>query len=98
MMDFGETDQVRAFRQTFENQMTGRLTGMIEELTGRKVLTYQSQIVFGPDRVFEIFVFDDQAPADSLAATAEGQLHGPAVGEVAEKDVGLDRPSQSGQE
>jgi len=48
MMDFGEEDKVRDFRQTFENQMTEKLTGMIEDLTGRKVLTYQSQILFGP--------------------------------------------------
>jgi hypothetical protein len=35
--------------------MTEQLSGMIEEITGRKVLTYQSQIVSGPDRVFENF-------------------------------------------
>ncbi|MCA1678706.1 MAG: DUF2294 domain-containing protein, partial [Actinobacteria bacterium] len=41
MLEFGEEDKVRDFRQTFENQMTERLTGLIEDLTGRKVLTYQ---------------------------------------------------------
>ncbi len=37
MLEFGQPDQVRQFRQLFENEMTGRLTDMIERLTGRKV-------------------------------------------------------------
>ena len=90
MLDFGEGDKVRDFRQTFENKMTERLTGMVEELTGRKVLTYQSQIMFGPDRVVEMFIFDDRARPEVIDATAEGQLSGEAVGEVADDDVGLD--------
>ena len=78
MLDFGQQDLVRSFRQTFENEMTQKLTGMIERLTGRKVLTYQSQILFEPDIVAELFVFD-KAPgggAEEIAATAEGQLAG----------------------
>src|SRR4051794_23030856 len=38
MVDFGQEDLVRNFRQEFENEMTSRLVGMVEELTGRKVL------------------------------------------------------------
>jgi uncharacterized protein YbcI len=34
----------------------------VEEITGRKVLTYHSQIVFHPVRAFEIFVLE---PASS---------------------------------
>jgi len=76
MLDFGQQDMVRNFRQTFENDMTQNLTGMIEELTGRKVLTYQSQILFDPDIVTELFVFDKAAGAgaEEIVATAEGQL------------------------
>jgi uncharacterized protein YbcI len=76
MLDFGQQDLVRHFRQTFENEMTQNLTGKIEELTGRKVLTYQSQILFDPDIVAELFVFD-KAPgggAEEIVATAQGQL------------------------
>ena len=76
MLDFGQHDLVRSFRQAFENEMTQNLTGKIEELTGRKVLTYQSQILFDPDIVAELFVFD-KAPgggAEEIVATAEGQL------------------------
>jgi uncharacterized protein YbcI len=75
MLDFDEEDLVRSFRQSFENKMTERLTDKIEELTGRKVLTYQSQILFDPDVVAELFVFDRAAPgSDEIVATAKGQL------------------------
>ncbi len=75
MLDFHEEDLVREFRQRFENKMTERLTDRIEELTGRKVLTYQSQILFGPDVVAELFVFDRAAPGSGeILATARGQI------------------------
>lgn len=74
MLDFGEVDQVRQFRQLFENRMTERLTGMIEDLTGRKVLTYQSQIMFDPDVVVEMFMFDSDGSPAAIRATAEAQF------------------------
>lgn len=75
MLDFGEEDQVRGFRQRFENKMTEQMTDKVEELTGRKVLTYQSQILFDPDMVVELFVFDRAVPgSDEIVATAKGQL------------------------
>ena len=58
MLEFGQADLVRNFRQQFENEMTGRLVTMIEGLANRTVLTYQSQVMFDPDVVVEIFVFD----------------------------------------
>ncbi len=94
MLDFGQADKVRDFRQTFENQMAERLTGTIEELTGRKVLTYQSQILFAPDRVIEMFVFDDTV-RKLTEATAKGQLTAAPVGEATEDDA-LDEPSAAG--
>jgi uncharacterized protein YbcI len=62
MLKAGREDTVRQFRQEFENEMTPRLISMVEQLTGRHVLNYQSQILFDPDMVVEIFVFDDNAP------------------------------------
>jgi uncharacterized protein YbcI len=62
MLKAGREDTVRQFRQEFENEMTPRLISMVEQLTGRHVLSYQSQILFDPDMVVEIFVFDDNAP------------------------------------
>jgi uncharacterized protein YbcI len=82
MVEFGREDEVRSFRQTFENEMTSRLTGMIEELTGRKVLGYQSQFLFEPEVVIEIFFFDENVGDEAVAATAVGQLRDPSIGEA----------------
>lgn len=95
MLDFGHQDLVRQFRQTFENEMTERLSDMIGELTGRKVLTYQSQILFDPDRVVELFIFDDDANESARAATAEGQLSEGEAGEATVEED-LDQASGSG--
>ena len=96
MIEFGQTDLVRQFRQTFENEMTERLTGLIEDLTNRKVLTYQSQIMFGPDRVVEMFIFDDAASEGARSATAEGQVSDGEIGAATDEDA-LDPQSESGQ-
>jgi uncharacterized protein YbcI len=82
MIDFGQQDLVREFRQQFENEMTSRLVGMVEELTGRKVRGYQSQILFEPEVVIEIFFFEQPAEESEVEATARGQLDDPSVGEA----------------
>ena len=70
MLDFGRQDLVREFRQQFENEMTRRIVDMIEELTERKVLTYQSQVMFDPHVVVEMFVFENSSEAQFAAAEA----------------------------
>jgi uncharacterized protein YbcI len=70
MLEFGREDLVREFRQQFENEMTRRIVDMIEELTERKVLTYQSQVMFDPNVVVEMFVFDNSLGAQFAAAEA----------------------------
>ena len=87
MLELGEPAMVRQFRQVFEDRMTEKLTGIIEDLTGRKVVTYQSQVMFDPNRVVEMFVFEDEPHPDATKATAEGQLSGEPVGEVSNDDV-----------
>ncbi|MBA2516118.1 MAG: DUF2294 family protein [Solirubrobacterales bacterium] len=75
MLDVGEGDRVRDFRQTWQNRAAARYIGLIEELTGRKVVTYQSQILFGPTILLEIFFFEGSAAGDgSTIATAVAQL------------------------
>ncbi len=54
----GETDVVRSYRLRFQEIMREKLTAIVEEATGRRVLDYHSQIVFDPPRAFEIFVLD----------------------------------------
>jgi uncharacterized protein YbcI len=58
MLEFGQEDRVRDFRQHFENEMT-RLIEIVEELPGREVLGDQSQVVFEPEVVVELFFFDE---------------------------------------
>ena len=86
MLEFGEADLVRQFRQTFENQMTTRMVDKIEELTGRKVVNYQSQILFDPHIVVELFFFDRTADEEQLRETAEGQFRDRSIGEARETD------------
>jgi uncharacterized protein YbcI len=73
MLRFGQQQMVRQFRQLFEDEMTDVLTSLVEQTTGRTVVNYQSQIMFDPDIVVEMFVFD-QPRQDGIAATAEEQL------------------------
>lgn len=73
MLRFGQQDMVRRFRQLFENEMTPVLTSLVEQTTGRTVVNYQSQIMFDPDIIVEMFVFE-QPREDGIEATAAGQL------------------------
>ncbi len=52
----GKEDAVRSYRLAFQETVSETATQAISELTGREVLTYHSQIVFHPARIFEIFV------------------------------------------
>jgi uncharacterized protein YbcI len=54
----GEANLVRQYRLRFQEVVKEPAHEAIERLTGCKVLTYHSQIVFDPDRTFEIFVLD----------------------------------------
>jgi uncharacterized protein YbcI len=52
----GEHDLVRAYRMRFQETMTETTVRAVEDILGRKVLTYHSQILFEPTRAIEIFV------------------------------------------
>jgi uncharacterized protein YbcI len=58
LLSVGEEGLIRQFRLRFQEAMTTPTTKAVEELTGRNVLAYNSQIVFHPDHSFEIFVLD----------------------------------------
>ena len=57
----GKEDVVRQYRLSFQSTMSGATMGAVSQLTGRKVLTYHSQIVFHPARAFEIFVLEPES-------------------------------------
>lgn len=56
----GKEDLVRSYRLSFQETMTSVVTQAVTEITGRRVLTYHSQIVFEPTRTFEMFVLEPQ--------------------------------------
>lgn len=58
----GKEDVVRSYRLSFQETMTDVLTSAVSEITGRRVVTYHSQIVFNPTRTFEMFVLEPQQP------------------------------------
>jgi uncharacterized protein YbcI len=85
LIDQGEEDVVRAYRQTFENRMAAILTNDVERATGRKVLAFQSQILLDPDLTVEIFVLDDRGTVEGVEETAIGQLENDDAGAVIDK-------------
>jgi uncharacterized protein YbcI len=56
----GREDVVRAYRLTFQEAVTATSIAAVEEITGRKVANYHSQIVFAPTRAFEIFTLEPE--------------------------------------
>jgi uncharacterized protein YbcI len=56
----GETQLVREYRLRFQEAVTRTICSAVEEIVGRRVLTYHSQIVFDPVRTFEIFVLEPE--------------------------------------
>ena len=58
LLEAGEERLVRDYRLRFQEAVSKTITAAVEEVTGQRVLAYHSQIVFNPDRAFEIFVLD----------------------------------------
>jgi uncharacterized protein YbcI len=57
----GKQDLVRSYRLSFQETMGPTTMAAVTEITGRKVLTYHSQIVFDPMRAFEIFLLEPES-------------------------------------
>jgi uncharacterized protein YbcI len=65
LLDAGETDAVRNTRLAFQRAMETRFVGTVEEITGRKVRAFLSQVSLNPDISVEVFILeraDSQAP------------------------------------
>lgn len=58
MLDHGNDEIVREIRRVLEVEMTGPLSEAVSEITGREVIAYRSQIMFAPDRVVAVYIFD----------------------------------------
>jgi uncharacterized protein YbcI len=61
LLEAGREELVREYRLSFQEAVTDTITSTVAELVGRKVIGYHSQIVFDPDRVFEIFVLEPRS-------------------------------------
>ena len=89
LLSAGQEDAVRDFRQQFQNEMRERLTSTVEQLTGRRVVNYQSQVLFDPDIALEVFIFDEPVGEEEREATAEAVSDPEAgVGEAPEVQTG----------
>jgi uncharacterized protein YbcI len=58
LIERGHEDLVRTYRLRFQEAMEKPTVEAIQRITGRSVIGYHSQIVFNPERAFEIFVLD----------------------------------------
>ena len=61
LINAGDLDVVRETRAAFQLAMREPFSRAIEEVTGRKVVQFMSQVAFDPDLAAEIFVL---APED----------------------------------
>lgn len=59
LIDAGEKDLVRQTRIAYQTAMADEFKGVVSGALGRRVLTYQSQIVFDPPASFEFFILED---------------------------------------
>jgi uncharacterized protein YbcI len=59
LVEKGEETLVRAVRLRFQEMESERFTSAVEELIGRPVIAYHSQVTFHPDVGFEMFVLGE---------------------------------------
>ena len=59
LVEAGEERLVRQYRLRFQEVVAAELTSVVEQVTGCKVLSYHSQLLFDPARLFEIFLLDE---------------------------------------
>jgi uncharacterized protein YbcI len=67
LIDAGDWEQVKATRQSFQMAMRAPFTEAVEQITGRKVIAFMSQVHRDPDMAAEIFVLGpngDATPPD----------------------------------
>src|SRR4051795_7897954 len=62
----GQAQLVRSYRLAFQEAVTDTVVGAVEELVGRRVIGYHSQIVFHPVKAFEIFALEPRHQADDV--------------------------------
>ena len=64
LIEAGQEEDVKHTRQVFQMAMRERFSKAVEEITGRKVIQFMSQVSFNPDVAAEIFVLQPEARND----------------------------------
>jgi uncharacterized protein YbcI len=65
LIEAGEIATVRGTRDAFQLAMRGRFSKAVEEIMGRKVTAFMSQVHVDPDLAAEIFVLEANGAAAS---------------------------------
>jgi uncharacterized protein YbcI len=73
LIDAGDWEQVKATRQSFQMAMRGPFSEAVEEITGRKVLAFMSQVHLDPDMAAEIFVLSPNGEETRADQSADGR-------------------------
>jgi uncharacterized protein YbcI len=65
LIEAGKHDDVQQTRQSFQQAMRERFSEAVEQITGRTVIQFMSQVSFDPDMAAEIFVLEPGTTADA---------------------------------
>jgi uncharacterized protein YbcI len=85
LIDRGQVDTVRQTRLTFQQAMFGEFLDAVEEITGRRVLSYVSESITSPEAVLEIFYLE---PLGEVTGRLDREAREDA-GEVARPYAGI---------
>jgi uncharacterized protein YbcI len=71
LIEAGSHEDVKTTRQAFQMAMRERFSAAVEEITGRRVLQFMSQVSFEPDMAAEIFVLEPGTDVDVAPESAD---------------------------
>jgi uncharacterized protein YbcI len=60
LVEAGRSETVRKTRNIFQDAMGPKFREAVEEVTGRSVIAFMSQVCFDPDMAAEVFVLEPQ--------------------------------------
>jgi uncharacterized protein YbcI len=69
----GQFQQVLGMRTAFQDALAPDFVGAVEEITGRKVRAFLSQVSQDPELAVEFFLFE---PSDDAGANGNGRVNG----------------------
>jgi len=92
LLEHGDAGLVRQIRLRVQENNQTNFEGAIERITGRRVLAYQSQVLFDPDYTIEIFVLSGRLHEVSSATCQGGSCEAGAAGALNRTVGRLRRP------